>query len=126
MAHGDSVGTQTTARSSRALVAMFLLGLGLGVAAGIAPILVGILGGTIAAIVMVVLASMVRPRYAALSGVAGGIGMVWLYGTINTVAQCQGTADFCGNTNPIPLLLASVAALAVCVLGALVTARRPR
>lgn len=102
------------------------MGLVLGLTSGILAVRIGILGGSLAALVIIVLSIMVPPRFAALAGAAGGIGAFWLYGTIDTAAKCQGTPDYCGNANLMPLLSVSLAALAVSMLAAVATIRRQR
>jgi hypothetical protein len=78
----------------------------------------------IPAALIVALAAVVRPRFLLLAAVATGVGAVWSYGTISTLARCQADVDFCGDVNLVPLGLASVAAFIVAALLALVTVRR--
>ena len=61
-----------------------------------------------------------RSRHLAeIAGVLLGSGGLFLFGALNTVAACQGTNDFCGNANVVPLF---ALALGMIVLGTLSTA----
>ena len=58
-------------------------------------------------------------QLAEISGVLLGSGGIFLFGALNTVAACEGTDDFCGNANVVPLF---ALALGMIVLGILSSA----
>lgn len=68
-----------------------------------------------------------RPRYlATVGGLLVGVSVLFLLISAAAIGSCGGTAEGCGNANPVPLLLAGLAcgvAGVVAVLGA-VGARR--
>lgn len=88
---------------------------------------------SLAAIVVIMVVTAVRVRghadpspTALLAGSVVGAGAFLLYGTVNTVAACINTDDFCGNTNPWAIGVFALATIAVGVMElALIVTRRP-
>jgi hypothetical protein len=102
-----------------------LLGVVLGVAAGLLPILLGTAGALVAA-VFVLLFLVTRPGWAAVSGIAAGFGAVWLYGTYNTHRACQPTTDLCADFGLWPIAALSAASFAFAVFSAAMAVRNSR
>lgn len=102
-----------------------LLGVVLGLAAGLLPILLGTAGAVLAA-GFVLLALLTRPGWATVSGIAAGFGAVWLYGTFNTYRACQPTADFCGDANIWPIAALAAGSLAFAAFSAAMAIRSSR
>ncbi|HEV8402357.1 MAG TPA: hypothetical protein VGQ31_04920, partial [Candidatus Limnocylindrales bacterium] len=61
-----------------------------------------------------------------LAGGLVGAGAIFLFGTINTIAACSGTDDFCGNANVWPLGAFALLTIATGAVAAFVVARRIR
>ena len=93
----------------------FLLGAVLGVlGVSFAPVVVVLM--PVLALVVSVMALRESPsairRSAGGAGLLFGLGAVFAYGVGNTFLACQGTDDFCGNANILPLLALAVFTLA--------------
>lgn len=100
-----------------------LLWSGLGFLTSGSLLVAGIYGVPLTAI-LVVAGLVWPPRYLAIASVALGTAVAWFLAAVVFTVQCMDTADFCGNTSPIPLLSASLVAFAIFVAFALITARR--
>lgn len=57
--------------------------------------------------------------WAETGGVLLGSGGLFLFGAANTIVACEGTTDFCGNANVVPLLALAVAMI---ILGMIISA----
>lgn len=101
----------------------FLLGLALGAVLTLAVSL-GTIGFALWAIVGFVV-GVTAPRFPMLSGTLLGLGAALLLLTLNDIAICSATEDFCGRSNPWPFLIGSLVLIAGgVVFGALTWLRR--
>lgn len=62
----------------------------------------------IAAVVIVVGAGFVLPRFAFLAGGLLGIGLTWFVLMMGSMAACRATEDYCGHANDMPMIVISV------------------
>ena len=121
---GRQTGSQMAARSLR--LHEFTLGLLAGAGVGVISIAIGFVG-VLVGLVLVVILGVLEPTRARLAGGLIAIGVLWLGLVSNTVAACASTADFCGNTNVVPLLaVAGAHVVAGLLLAARVWLRAPR
>lgn len=67
-----------------------------------------------------------QPRLAALAGITLGSSLVFLWGVATTVQACSETANFCGDTNVLPLVAFAVVGLATGLIGAIASVRRAK
>ena len=105
----------------------WVTGLAVGILLGLVTVVLMPVVGVVLVIGMLIAtgASMVRRTRGEVSaaypsGALGGAGVVFLLGVVNTTVACLDTADFCGQTNVVPLLVLALAAL---VVGAVATVR---
>ena len=103
-----------------------LIGILLAIATGVVPSIAFVLAPVlIVAFVVIVVSRPVRnANLAAFAWLLIGAGGAFLYGVVNTVAACQGTADFCGSANVIPLLALAAGLIPVGSLLAAAVRRR--
>ena len=115
--------------SRRHLVFNFVLGVATGLLVGILLVVSPVLAVVIVGIVLVGTAVSIGrrgdpSRGLSLAGTLVGAGILFLLGTANTIRACSDTADFCGNTNVLPLGALALVTIGIGAIASAVVAVR--
>ena len=113
---GQTVGRLAVGVGVGALLAVF---------ASLMPVIATVSIGILIAATCLAMARGSR-QLPALAGIVLGTASVLLFGAMTTYVSCSQTANFCGNANPLPLLLFGVVAAVTGAAGSVIAVRRSR
>ncbi len=98
----------------------------LGIVAGFAPLVLGVIGLLVAVAMAFWLVALSRQRYRMVAALCGGVAFAWGAAALITMRDCAGTQTYCGNATTAPLWVGVLVFLLVSALSLYVATRGAR